>query len=186
MRIGIDIDDVITDTSLSMKEYIVKYDKNGEITSHIEEVMRGEMPTPLIKKFFEDNCVNIFKNAKTKENASKVIEKLLNDGNEVFIITSRGEEKFKGSSDVTIEYLKTNNIKYTKILFNSFEKAQICRDNDIDIMIDDSEKYCSEIEKENIKSILFTSEVNKNISTSVERVDNWLQLQEKINIIENK
>jgi len=64
MRIGIDIDDVITDTSLSMKEYIVKYDKNGEITSHIEEVMRGEMPTPLIKKFFEDNCVNIFKNAK--------------------------------------------------------------------------------------------------------------------------
>ena len=48
-------------------------------------------------------------------------------------------------------------------------------------MVDDSVKYCEEIRKENIKSIVFTSEVNKNINTNIERVSNWLELEEKIN-----
>ena len=42
MRIGIDIDDVITDTSLSMKEYINKYDKTGDVSKYMVEGMRGE------------------------------------------------------------------------------------------------------------------------------------------------
>ena len=35
MRIGIDIDDVITDTSKAMEKYILKYDKNGEISNYL-------------------------------------------------------------------------------------------------------------------------------------------------------
>lgn len=180
MKIGIDIDDVITDTSLSMKDYIIKYDTNGEIVKHIEEVMRGEMPTPSIKQFFDDHNVEIFGNAKQKENANMVINRLLLN-NEIFLITSRGEEKYIGSETVTLNYLKSHNINYTKIIFNSFNKAKICKENRIDIMVDDSVKYCEEIRKENIKSIVFTSEVNKNINTNIERVSNWLELEEKIN-----
>lgn len=186
MRIGIDIDDVITNTSESMKEYINKYDTEGEINSHIEEVMRGEMPTPAIKKFFENNSLKIFQNAKIKENASEVTKQLIENGNEIYLITSRGEIRFKGSEKFTLEYLKLNNIKYTKILFNSFEKSKICKENKIDLMVDDSVKYCMEIEKENIKSILFTSEVNKNVKTSTKRVNDWLELEKEINCIGDK
>lgn len=180
MRIGIDIDDVITDTSVSMKDYINKYDESGEVTEHIEEVMRGEMPTSNIKKFFADNSMKIFENAKVKDNASEVIQRLLDAGNEIYIITSRGEVKFKNSVELTLKYFEHNNIKYTKILFDSFNKSQICKDNKIDVMIDDSEKYCKEIEKENIRSILFTSEVNKNINTTIERVNNWIEIEKKV------
>ena len=180
MRIGIDIDDVITDTSLVMKEYIDKYDENSDIHNHLEEIMRGETPTQEIKNFFEDNGINIFKNAKVKENASKVMEELLNNGNEIFIITSRGDIKFKGSEKLTVEYLRKNNIKYTKILFNSFEKAKVCKDNEIDVMVDDSAKYCTEIREQNIKTILFTSQVNKLIDVKLPRVNNWIELKEKI------
>lgn len=185
MRIGIDIDDVITDTSLAMKEYISRYDKCEDIYNHIEEVMRGEMPTANIKKFFADNSIKIFSNAKTKENVSEVMHRLLDNGNEIFIITSRGEIKFKGSEKITIEYFKENDIKYTKILFNSFEKAKVCKDNDIDLMVDDSAKYCMEIKEKNMKSILFTSDVNKTIDVSVQRVNNWLELENEINEIIN-
>lgn len=185
MRIGIDIDDVITDTSLTMREYINKYDKSGEITEHIEAVMRGEMPTLNIKKFFEENCIKIFSDAKVKQNASEVTQRLLDSGNEIFIITSRGETKFKGSQKVTLEYLRAHDIKFTQILFNSFEKDKICEENNIDVMVDDSSKYCMEIAKKNIKSILFTSEVNKSINVDVPRVSNWLELEEKINQICN-
>ena len=54
MRIGIDIDDVITDTSSSIRKYIDKSDNKGHIYNHIEEVMRGEMPTQEIKNFYKD------------------------------------------------------------------------------------------------------------------------------------
>ena len=183
MKIGIDIDDVITDTSMAMKKYIDKYDNNSDIHTHIEEVMRGEMPTQEIKDFFTENIINIMKDTKIKEDASEVIQQLLNDGNEIFIITARGEIKFKGSEQVTLQYLKSHNINYTKILFNSFEKAKICKDYNIDVMIDDSIKYCLEIEKENMKSILFTSVVNKSSNTTVKRVNNWKELKNEIDII---
>ncbi len=172
MRIGIDIDDVITETSIAVKEYIEKYDKDRDMMNHIEEVMRGDMPTQNIKDFFKNESSKIFKRVKLKPNASQVIEKLINSGNEIFIITSRGDPKMKGTTECTLEYFRNNNIKYTKILFNSFEKAKICKENKIDLMIDDSEKYCREILKENIKSILFTSEINKTIPTKIERVNN--------------
>ena len=42
MRIGIDIDDVIVDTSLAMKEYIEKFNENKDIYEHMEDVIRGE------------------------------------------------------------------------------------------------------------------------------------------------
>jgi len=177
MRIGIDIDDVITDTSTSIRKYIDKSENRDHIYEYIEDVMRGDMPTKEIKDFFSDNCLDIFKNAEVKQGASEVVQTLLNDGNEVFIITSRGEIKFKGSEQLTLDYLKSNNINYTKILFNSFEKAQICKSNNIDVMIDDSAKYCTDIASKNMKSILFTSIVNKEENVEVPRVDNWLEVK---------
>lgn len=183
MRIGIDIDDVITDSSLMIKEYVMKLDKDGELLNYMEDIMRGDAPNPTIKKFFEENIIEIFKMVRIKENASEVIKRLMNKGNEVFIVTSRGEIKFKGSVQVTLEYFKLNDIKYTKILFDSFDKAKVCKENKIDLMIDDSEKYCREIQDANIRSILFTSKVNKYIESNVKRVENWLELEK---IIENK
>ena len=181
MRIGIDIDDVITDTSKEVEKYILKYDKNSEFSNHLEEIMRGEMPTQNIKNFFAKNALEIVKKAKLKNNVKEVLQKLFDEGNEIFIITSRGEIKIKGSEETTLEYFKSNNIKYTKILFNVFDKAKSCKENNINLMIDDSIKHCSECEKENIKSILFTSIVNQSIETKLDRVENWLELENKIN-----
>ncbi len=49
MKIGIDIDDVITNTSEKIKEYLYKYEKSGDGIKHIVEVMRGESSTQNIK-----------------------------------------------------------------------------------------------------------------------------------------
>lgn len=185
MRIGIDIDDVITDTSASMKDYIIKYDKNGELLDNIEDIMRGDASTPFIENFFKEHFLAIAKNAKVKENAAKVIQKLFEQGNEIYLITARGEKRkiFKGSEPLTLDYLKSNHICYTDIIFNAFDKAELCKKYKIDLMIDDSIKHCEAVRNENIKSILFTSVVNQSLPTTVERVDNWLALEEKINHI---
>lgn len=182
MRIGFDIDDVITDTSASMKEYIIKYDENGELMANIEDIMRGDASTPFIENFFMNHFLEIARNAKVKENAVRVIKELFDNGNEIYLITARGEDRkiFEGAEALTLEYLKQNNICYTDIIFNAVDKATLCVDNHIDLMIDDSIKHCEEIRNKNINSILFTSVVNKSLSTTVTRVDNWLELEEKI------
>lgn len=181
MRIGIDIDDVITDTSASIRKYIEMYENNEDIYEHIEAVMRGEMPTENIKRFYKENSMNIFKDAKLKENAGETIRELVNDGNEIYLITARTNGKFfNGIEQLTIDLLKENNIPYTQIIFNSYDKAKICKDNNIDIMIDDSVQHCENVAKENIKTIVFTSIVNEKIKTSITRANNWVELKSKI------
>lgn len=183
MRIGIDIDDVITDTSLSMKEYIIKYDKNGQLMENMEDIMRGDASTPFIENFFREHFLTIAKNAKVKENAAEVIKRWFDYGHEIYLITARGEKRkiFKGAEALTLEYLKANKICYTDIIFNAIDKAKLCKDYQIDILIDDSIKHCEAVQNETIKSILFTSVVNQFLPTTVERVNNWLALEEKIN-----
>ncbi len=181
MIIGIDIDDVLTNTSQIMKDYLEKYEKSGDGVRYIVEVMRGEIPTENIKKFFKEYINEICKNVTLKSKAKDVIQRLLNEGHEIIFITSRGETKFPGTEKTTLEYLKNNNVNYTNIIFNSFDKQIDCINNDIEIMIDDSIKNCEAIKKEEIKTILYTSEVNKKINTYIERVENWIELECKIN-----
>lgn len=186
MRIGIDVDDVVTETSKEVEKYVLKYDENDDMSNHLEEIMRGEMPTPKIKKFFAENITEIIKNVELKENAKEVLQRLEEKGDKIFLITSRGEKNFKDSEKITLEFLKNNNVKYTKILFNVYEKSKVCKENRIDIMVDDSVKHCEECVEENIKSIVFTSIVNKDINTDIERTENWIDLEKKIEKIRNK
>jgi uncharacterized HAD superfamily protein len=88
---------------------------------------------------------------------------------------------FKGSESVTLEYLQSNNIKYTQIIFSCSDKAKVCKNYNIDVMVDDSIKYCEEVKNANINSILFTSSVNKSLLSTVQRVNSWLELEAKIN-----
>ena len=185
MKLGIDIDDVITDTSNEIYKYILEYDKNEEIIPYLVEIMRGEIPE-IAKDFLNKNTLKIFSTVKVKENVQNIINKLLDDGDKIYIITSRGEKKYKGSKKLTLEYLKNNNIKYTKLILDSFEKAKICKENHIDILIDGSVKYCENFKNIGGQSIVFTSKVNESISTNIPRVNNWLDLYDKINEIKGK
>lgn len=179
MKLGIDIDDVLVDTSKLMLDYIKNINNNEDILNHMEEIMRGEIPDNIVSKFINSDIANILDNVQLKPNAKKVLEKL-EKNNEIVFITSRGDKKIKGTEEVTLNYLKKNNIAYKKIIFNAYNKAKICKENNIDILIDDSVKLCEEAQKEGIKTILFTSIVNKNKQTNIKRVNNWLELEKII------
>lgn len=181
MRIGIDIDDVLTDTSPKVKEYLYKYEKSGDGIKYISEVMRGEMPTENIKRFFDQYVEEIYQKISIKSDAAEVLQRLSQSGHEIIFITARGEQRFKGSEKTTINFFKEFNIQYKEIIFNSFEKQVDCKKNNIDIMIDDSVKNCELVDREGIKSILYTSDVNKDDKTNVERVENWVELENIIN-----
>lgn len=188
MRIGIDIDDVITDTSETMLEYVMKHKNSEKIQEHMKEIMKGNPSDLEVIDFCMETYLEVFKKVKLKDNAKQIIQNLINKGNEIYLITARGENLafFRGSEKVTKKFLEDNNIKYNKIIFNAIDKAQLCIDNQIDLMIDDSVEHCEAVKNIGVESIVFTSNININIPTTVERVNNWLALETKINNIEEK
>lgn len=185
MRIGIDVDEVITETIDAVKNYIKLYDTTGEVSSHMQEFMHGDLSNPNIRKFFENYSKLFFTEAKLKKDADRVINKLFNEKNEIYIITARGENTFKGSEKITEDYLKKHSILFTKIFWDASDKAKICKENKIDVLIDDSVKHCINLAENGLNAILFTTEVNKFIETNVPRVNNWLELEQKLKEITN-
>lgn len=179
MKIGIDIDDVLVDTSKLIRDHITKLDNNGDIINHMEEIMRGDIPNEIISKFIDNNILQIMNNVKIKDNAREVLERLKKE-NQIIFITSRGEKKFKGTENLTLDYLKKHEINYDKIIFNAFYKAKICKENNIDILIDDSIKLCEETFDNGIRAIVFNSIVNMKRGTKLERVNNWIELEKII------
>jgi hypothetical protein len=47
------------------------------------------------------------------------------------------------------------------------------------IPIDDSTKTCEAVDAAGVKSLVFTTDLNKSIKTNVERVDGWAEVYEK-------
>jgi uncharacterized HAD superfamily protein len=188
MRLGIDIDDVVTNTSEAINKLIMQESDNEklqELKEHMKEIMKGNISNLDVLAFCSENYVNVYKIVKIKENAKEVIQRLLNKGNEIYFITARGERMgfFKGSEDATIEFLKENDLKYNELIFGAMDKATVCLENKIDVFIDDSVEHCEDVSKVGVKSIVFTSGVNKDITTDIERVNDWLELENKINEI---
>ncbi len=95
MNIGIDIDDTLVETTKDLEKDILSYEGGQEVIEHIEEVMRGEIPTENIRKFMATYLTSRLEKLKIKKNAVNVIDKFKNDGHKIVFITSRGEEERK-------------------------------------------------------------------------------------------
>jgi uncharacterized HAD superfamily protein len=190
MRLGIDIDDVVTNTSEAIGE-LITHESNPqvlkELQQNMKEIMKGNISNLDVLAFCSENYVKVYQMVKMKENAKEVIQRLLSKGDEIYFITARGERMgfFKGAEDVTLNFLRENDVKYNDIIFGAMDKAAVCLENKIDLFIDDSVEHCEDVSKAGVRSIVFTSSVNKDIPTTIERVNNWLELEKKIEEIKD-
>ncbi len=190
MRLGIDIDDVVTNTSDTIIESMLKESNNETLKRlqlHMKEIMKGNISDPEVLAFCSENYVKVYRKVKMKENAREVMQRLLNTGDEIYFITARGEQRgyFKGAEEATLEFLKKNDLQYNGIIFRAMDKAAVCLENKIDLFIDDSVEHCEDVKKAGIKSIVFTSRVNKDTPTRIERVNDWLELEKRIEEIKD-
>lgn len=82
---------------------------------------------------------------------------------------------------ITRNMLKEHNIPYDKLIIGASNKLQFCKENAIEIFIEDSFETCQELEQNGIKTYFMTTKMNENIdSENIERVMNWIQVYEKI------
>ncbi|MCI8392321.1 MAG: hypothetical protein HFJ23_00125, partial [Clostridia bacterium] len=78
-------------------------------------------------------------------NAKETISKLRKAGHEVYIVTARDSEFHDNPYKLSKEWLDKNNIEYDKLIVNARDKAKICKDEKIDVFIDDKTSNCIDV-----------------------------------------
>ena len=159
MRIGIDIDDTMTDSTKVVREYINRYDEcycdDGHLINNLESIIRGFLADEATKNFFQDHSLEMGFDIKLKDNVKYIIDKLKEEGNEIYIITARSNKFYKDAQGFCEEYLKKYDINYDKLITGETFKVDTCKRENIDLMIDDAVDTVENVNKEGIKSILF-------------------------------
>ena len=189
MRIGIDIDNVISNFNDTLLEEYLKHDKElrntGIINENPEYIRRGifDWNEEEEKDFYYSNIERIAKTLKPIRESDKYIRKLKEDGNEIYIITGRENGEYTNPLEMTTEWLKKYNIVYDKLIltdaYNKHAKSEKCLENKIDIMIDDSTRICKDLKDSGLNVLMMKTRFN-NKDIGVKRVANWREIYAEI------
>ena len=175
MKIGIDIDDTMTDTFDYLMPYIAEYfkvdinylkDNNISYSTFPSEMKKNEFE--FAKTYYDD----VIPNTPFKPKVAEYINKIRDLGHEIIIITARNKSLYTDEYKTTIKELKDNNINYDKLIC-SFDKDKVCKNENIDLFIDDSIENCNKVSKLGIETLLFTSKSNMGSETNLNRVYSW-------------
>ena len=185
MRIGVDIDDTIASTNEKLLETAFRYDK---------EVLNGrgyknKDAYKFVDIFYWDKTnVNNFFNYVRKSNfflelevidgALEYLNKLYYEGNEIYFITYRSG-KNKNVYNMTREWLNNKGFKYHKLFMDGSNKGLICKENQVDLFIDNSYEHIESANMYGIPNILFNTVYNKDIP-DVNRKYDWKEIYEYI------
>ncbi len=198
MRIGVDIDNVLSNFNEVLLNDYIKHDKtlrnNGIIKNNVYIRDMFDWTKAEEEQYYHDNIERLVNLLKPIKDCSKYIKKLRDNGHYICIISGRNNGEYSDPYNMTTKWLKKYNIQYDKfILTNAYshqEKADICVENNIDIMIDDLVNVCAKCAENNIKTLLFNTEYN-NSETRYKRINSWEEIfnyinnykKEKINVI---
>lgn len=166
MRIGLDIDNVILNTDSLILEEMIKEDKHkrnkGIINENAPYIFSGmfDWPKEEIEEFLINNMEKIATKLKKVDMSKEYIDKLLEEGNQVYLISNRAYSYYKNPLKTTKENLKKNKINYTElILTNTNDKSKECKDLKIDIMFDDRASNCMKLKKTKYQLLLSKNKI---------------------------
>lgn len=158
MKIAIDIDDTLTNTKDNQIKLWKEYVKTNPNPNYSEEL-------PLnINEFDAGEYISIFWNtyreqlsfeSTYKQDASTIIDKLINDGHELCIVTSRPDSRYKNLKDRIKKALIENEIHIDTIHTDARDKGSYCKEHNFDLLIDDNIKQIESAKAHGLQAILF-------------------------------
>ena len=199
MKIGIDIDNVISNFNDTLLNEYLLHDKelrnSGIINKNAEYIRRGMFDWSGDEEitFYKNNIEKIVKKLGVIEGAKEYIDKLHDDGHIICIITGRDNGEYTEPYNMTKKWLEDNNIYYDNLIltdaYDKHAKTKECLEHNIDIMIDDSVRICNDCIENGITTVLMDTPYNK--SSNIQRVKSWEEFyryvsnykKDKINII---
>lgn len=196
MRIGIDIDGVLTNIERFIIDYLSKYCfennikyKVGASSYHVSEVFN--ISEEAEEGFWREYLEFYAKNEKARPFSAEIIKKLKKEGHEIYIITARwltnrddavGENMRK----IVKKWLVENDIVYDKLIFSKAEKErkdEEILENKIDLMIEDNPNNIIDLSKVT-EVICYNTGYNTNCKGKrITRCYSWYDIYEKISEI---
>jgi len=194
MRIGIDIDNTLTNVQEELNEaaynYAIKLGKPID-TSIIKEDINNngsfykqnfKFSYNELKYFLKEIMEKIVNKAEPRENAINVIRNLRKEGHKIYIITARDNEFHDDPYILSKTWLDKNKIEYDKLIVNARKKAPVCKQEKIDLFIDDQMHNCIDIMNEGIQAIRISD--SKEHFENIKSFDNWNEIYEYIKSME--
>ncbi len=192
MNIGIDIDDTINKLSETLLKYAIKFNKENNIKHEIRnyeyDFQKAFGWTVEQELNFKDEYIEkCLIDADIKDGAREYIHKLKEEGNKIVIITARNvNDSGKNVYNISNDWLVNHGIEMDKLETGCIQKVDKCKENKIDVFIDDNKDHCKEV-KENlgIPVIMFDSIYNQGIE-GFKRVFSWKEAYEEIKKYQNE
>ncbi len=198
MRIGIDIDNVISNFDEVLQREFLKHDKtlrNHGIINENLYITEGmfDWSKEEISDFYHSNIERIVKDLTVIDGAKEYIDKLKEEGHAIYLITGRDNGEYSNPVNMTVDWLKQNHITYDKLIFTNSNdkesKAKACIEHHIDIMIDDSVHICQACIHAGVMTLIMDKPCNRNCN--IKRVYSWKDIyifihrykQPKLNVI---
>ncbi len=191
MRIGIDIDGVLTD----MEQFQLDYGTKFAYENYNKELINPEkyeikdmfnMSREVYDEFWDTYFLDYVINEKPRKFADEITNKLHQEGYEVYIITARyftenDNKKAEGTIEQVIsKWLNQNNIYFDKIIFSPEDKLEICSNNKIELMIEDAPYNINSLSTI-IPVICFNAGYNKECNgNNIYRCYSWYDIYSKI------
>ena len=188
MNIGIDIDNVLSNFNEELLKEFMEHDKelrNSGIVNKDAYITRGmfDWSKDEFDDFYYKNIERIAKNLKVIDGAPEYIKKLREKGYKIYIISGRDNGEYSNPYKMTTDWLEKYDIQYDKLIltntFDSSEKAKVCLENNISIMVDDSSRIQLEVDKTRVTALLMDTPYNRQ-TDSLKRVHNWKEIYDFI------
>jgi len=194
MRIGIDLDGVVYDTEKNFRVYQELYDmyvlkQNTKVNENeISMQKRFEWSDEILMDFFARYVKPILKEASYMPGAKMILKMLKEEGHELIVITARGLSD-PSLIPVTKERLEKDGIieMFEKCYYAVEDKAQVCKNENIDIMIDDSNHNCKNTSENKIKTIYLKDAPSYDMKENeyLKVLYNWGEIYRYINEVKN-
>lgn len=187
MRIGVDIDNVLSNfNDILLNEY-KKHDKkingNGIINPNVYIRQMFAWDKDYEENFYKLNIEYFASMFEPIKECSKYIKLLKEEGNTIYIISGRDNGEYSNPYKMTIDWLKKYDIVYDKLFlvdaYNSHSKTEVCLEYNIDVMIDDSKRMCKDMKDNGIRTLLMDTPYNRD-TNEFERVNSWKEIYNKL------
>ena len=189
MKIGIDIDNCISNFDDTLLKEYLKHDKElrntGIINENAESIRRGmfDWTEKEENNFYNSNIENFAKKLKPLEDSSYYINKLREDGHEIYIISGRNNGEYTNPWKLTEKWLNKYSVVYDKLIltdtYDKHAKTVACLENNVDLMIEDNIKISLDLVSNGIKVLTMNTRYNQK-EKILDRVSKWKEIYERI------
>ncbi len=183
MRIGLDVDDTLTDRENYVAPIVLDYFKRTGKNFKLVDATKGSAIEMFnwtendFVEFVEKEGYEYLAGVPAKQNAVEVVNKLKQEGHEIIIITAR---RMLDPYAITKEWLDKHGFMVDEIIVDASDKTAICKHKKIDVFLDDTASIIEDLNKNGIPAFVMEAHYNKNIPTTSPVIKNFKEFYQVV------